>query len=56
MKKLYISPKLEIIRFVTFEKLATDEENDPQWQNGEGSTSETIDATFPGSQVPGWGN
>lgn len=58
MKKLYISPELEIWCFIPMENMANG--NGIDWYNGDQvmpvAESEEIDATIPGSQIPGWGN
>ena len=52
MKELYISPELEIIKFLAAQSIAT---GDPLVE-GNGSDPEGIpDVTVPGSQIPGWG-
>ena len=55
MKKLYISPELEILYFVPMENMA----NNINWYNGELAEVDEFsnpDATIPGGQIPGWGN
>lgn len=58
MKKTYISPELEIWCFIPMENMAKG--NGIDWYNGDQvmpvAESEEIDATIPGSQIPGWGN
>ena len=58
LKKLYISPELEIWYFIPMENMANG--NGIDWYNGDQvmpvAESEEIDATIPGSQIPGWGN
>lgn len=56
MKKLYISPELEILYFFPMENMANG--NGIDWYNGIVSEEdkEHVDASLPGTQVPGWGN
>lgn len=56
MKKLYISPELEILYFIAMENMANG--NGIDWYNGESvqAEEESADATIPGGQIPGWGN
>lgn len=51
LKEMYISPDLEVVWFVSAQRLASD----PLWQN-EGSQEEIPDVSVPGTQIPGWGN
>jgi len=54
LKRIYISPELEILYFIPMENMA----NSIDWYNGdlveEGAGS--ADATNPRGQIPGWGN
>ena len=54
MKKLYISPELEIWCFIPMENMA----NGIDWYNGDlvDPDEGSADATVPGGQIPGWGN
>ena len=58
MNKFYISPEVEILFFLPAENMA----NGGDWYNGdqmratELSDGEIVDATIPGSGIPGWGN
>ena len=56
MKKLYISPELEIWCFMPMENVANG--NGVDWYNGVVSEEdkEHVDASLPGVNVPGWGN
>ena len=53
MEKVYISPQVEILRFLPLEKLA----NELEQLDEEMSYTEPVpDVTIPGNKVPGWGN
>lgn len=54
VKKLYISPVLEILYFIPMENVA----NSIDWYNGDLAETDDMsaDATIPGGQIPGWGS
>ena len=53
MNKFYIPPDVEVLLFLSREKLA----NEISLRNTELSDGETVpDVTVAGPQIPGWGN